>query len=121
VLNPDTGTIEVRAVFPNPDGVLSQGLFARVGFPVDHEDAVLVPQRAIQQDMSGRFVFIVDKENLVVTRQVEVGVEYDTFQIVTGGLQGTDLVIIDGLQRARPGIEVEFDEATLELSEADAS
>lgn len=120
VLNPDTGTVEVRAVFPNPNGVLSQGLFARVGFPVDHEDAVLVPRRAIQQDMSGRFVFIVENENLVVTRQVEVGAEYDAFQIVTKGLQGSDRVIIDGLQRARPGIEVECDEAAPELSQPGA-
>jgi RND family efflux transporter MFP subunit len=111
-LNPDTGTVEVRAVFPNPQGRLASGLFARVGFPMKRDGAVLVPERALQQDLAGRFVLVVNEEDVVEARPVEPGPEFEQYRVIESGLTGEERVVVSGLQRARPGIKVNPQQAT---------
>jgi membrane fusion protein, multidrug efflux system len=106
-LNTSTGSIRVRAVFDNAKGQFVPGLFARVlvtsGTPVN---AVLVPDRAIGTDQSKKFVFVVGADNKPEYRVVEPGALQDGMRIIGTGLKAGELVVVDGLQRVRPGMPV---------------
>jgi len=106
-LNPSTGTFEVRAVFPNPDGVLLPGLFVRVRVPLTRGRQVLLPDVAIGSDEAGHFVLVVDASNAVERRHVETGPIAEGMRIVLQGVSAEDVVIVSGVQRARPGVVVE--------------
>lgn len=102
-----TGTIRARAVFDNPDMLLTPGLFGRlrlVGRP--SYDGLLLPDAAIGTDQSRRFVYVVDQDNKVTYRGVTTGPLIDGLRVIREGLTETDKVIIAGLQRARPGVAV---------------
>jgi RND family efflux transporter MFP subunit len=106
-VDPDTGTIELRAVFPNADRALLPGFFARVRLPMSHQRAVLVPDAAIASDQGGPYVLVADDKNMVQYRRVHVGPAVDDgMRIVADGVGPADWVVVNGLQRARPGIEV---------------
>jgi len=105
-LNPSTGTFEVRAVFDNPDGVLLPGLFVRVRVPFTRGTRMLLPDDAIGTDEAGKFVLVVDEKNTVERRHVETGPLADGMRIVLEGVTPQDVVVINGVQRARPGITV---------------
>lgn len=105
-VNPSTGTMELRAVFPNPDRVILPGLFVRVRVPQDRRRAVLLPDEALGADQGGRFALGVDDQGVVQFHRVEVGAEVDGLRVVESGLEAKDWVIISGLQRARPGAKV---------------
>lgn len=110
-VDPDTGTVQARAVFPNKHVQLMPGLFGKILIPEPVKDALLVPDLAIQRDLSGSFVLIVNDENKVESRYVERGARVGTDRIITSGLSGDERVIVSGIQRARPGIPVRVAEA----------
>lgn len=106
-VDPQTGTIQVRAVFPNSDHMLVPGLFARVRIPVDTlKDALLVPEQALGSDQGGRYLLVVNDQNTVEYRKVELGSKEGSMQVIKTGLKPEDRVIIKGLQRVRPGSKV---------------
>ena len=109
-----TGTLRVRASIPNPKlnaapwYMLSPGQFVRIRMPIGPErEAVLVPERAIGSDQGQRFLYVVNGENVVERRNVRVGQQYGQARVIEGGVVSpTDRVIVDGLLRVRPGVEV---------------
>ncbi|MET0152365.1 MAG: efflux RND transporter periplasmic adaptor subunit [Candidatus Binatia bacterium] len=103
-VDPETGTFEARALFPNPDRVILAGLFARVRVPFSRERAILVPDIAVQADQGGSYLLLVDEHDTVQFRRVQVGplIEGD-LRVVRDGVSGTEWVVVNGLQRARPG------------------
>lgn len=103
-----TGTFTLRAIFPNPHLKLLPGLFVRIRVPLGTtENAVLLPERCVAADQAGRYVMIVDgDQNLVERRNVTLGARFGEMVVVIEGLDGSETVVIDGLQRARPGVEV---------------
>jgi multidrug efflux system membrane fusion protein len=118
-----TRTAQVRAVFPNAEGKLSSGLFARVGYPLTTENAIMVPAVCVLKDIGGSYVWVVDAENKVSRRGIVTGdtvlraqMDKDAVPvrdtIITKGLTKDDSVIIRGLQRVRDGATV-----TPEISE----
>jgi RND family efflux transporter MFP subunit len=111
-LDPTSGTIRARAVIANPDGVLSPGLFVRIRVPFSQPHAArLVEERALGADQVGWYVYVVDAEGKVQHRTVELGEHEDGHVVVTQGLEAGERVIINGLQRARPGLTVDAREA----------
>lgn len=126
-VDPDTGTLRVRGVFDNPgrQPLLFPGLFARIRVPIaKRPDMPLVTGRAIGFDQSGQYVLVVNAENVVEKRSVALGSTVDGLQVVESGVEANDLVVVNGLQRAREGIEVEADEvdmATLAASAIEAA
>jgi len=107
-LDPDTGTIRGRAVFPNPDLTLTPGLFARIRIPGSGKyNAILLPDEAIGSDQSQRFVMIVNDENTAEYRKVVLGPKVNGLRIIREGLEPEDWVIVKGLQRVRPGVKVD--------------
>ncbi len=102
-----TGTVEVRAEFPNPNRILLPDQFVTVLISgQEPEDRLVVPQAAIQQDQQGRFVLSVDADNLVQVRRVTMGTRDGSDWVVEGGLDEGELIIVEGMQRVRPGAEV---------------
>jgi RND family efflux transporter MFP subunit len=105
-VDPSTGTFELRAVFPNTDGRIVPGLFVRLRVPFAQGRALLVPDDAVLADQGGRYVLVVGDGDVVQQRRVDVGAVVDHLRVIESALAATDLVVIDGLQRARPGSTV---------------
>ena len=102
--DPSTGSVSMRAEIPNPKHELLPGMFVTVRFPEALADnAITVPQRAIQANTQGQFVFVVDAEGKVSPRPVKTGSMTDGDFVIDDGLQGGEQVIVNGLQKARPG------------------
>lgn len=103
----NTGTLRVRGVFRNADRLLSPGLFVRVRLPVGQAyQAVLVAEQAVGTDQGRKFVYVVDKDNKANYRPVKLGRAYNGQRVVIKGLSTEDRVVVNGLQRVRPGAEV---------------
>jgi membrane fusion protein, multidrug efflux system len=106
-LDPNTGTMTGRAIFPNPDLVLVPGLFARTRLPGSSRyAALLLPDQAIGSDQTQRFVLVVNDQHTVEYRQVELGPMIDGLRVIRNGLQREEWVIVNGVQRVRPGARV---------------
>jgi membrane fusion protein (multidrug efflux system) len=100
----NSGAVVLRAEFPNPRRELLPGTFVRVRFPqAQLDDAIRVPQRAVQGSATGQLVMIVNAENKVVPLPIKTGAMSGPDFIVTDGLKGGEQVIVNGLQKARPG------------------
>jgi RND family efflux transporter MFP subunit len=117
-VDPRTGTIRARASFENKDGYLTPGLFARVKL-LGHNShrAVLVDDRAIGTDQSQKFVYVIDAQNKVTYRPVTVGRLTDGLRIVEKGLQAGETVVVNGLQRVRPGVVVAPERVAMDARE----
>jgi len=108
-----TGTLTVRAIFDNPNRALLPGLFVRVRIPTDTIDkALLVPEAALGADQSGRYLLVVNKDDVVEQRNVELGAADGTLRVIEKGIEAGDRVIVSGMQRAVPGQKVEPVQAT---------
>ncbi len=112
-VDPNTGTIQVRAVFPNPEEKIFPGLFARLRLPyAEIKDALLVPETALGFDQGGRYLLVVGDDGKVQFRRVELGpLQDDGLRVIRKGLKAGEWVIVNGVQRVRPGIKVKPVEA----------
>jgi RND family efflux transporter MFP subunit len=107
-LNQSTGTLPVRGVIPNADRVLLPGYFVRVRVPFDEQkDALLVPDSALGSDQAGRYLLVVNGENIVEQRKVRTGQVEGNLRVIESGLKADDRVVIAGLLRAIPGQKVD--------------
>jgi len=121
-INPRTGTLRLRGVFPNKEEVLSPGLFARVRVPIgEPHQALLVNERAIDTDQGQKIVYLVNEKNQVTLRPVRLGALHDGLRAIEAGLKPSDRVIIVGLQQVRPGAVVEPQLVTMPASGAATS
>jgi RND family efflux transporter MFP subunit len=116
VVNPKTGTIRGRAVFNNKDGLLTPGFFGRLRLFGGEHDALLIPDTAIASDQSRKIVFTVAEDGTVGTKLVELGPIVDGLRVVRSGLEASDRIVIDGLQRARPGGKVKPEDGKIEVA-----
>jgi RND family efflux transporter MFP subunit len=106
-IDQSTGTLMIKAEFPNADKRILPGNSVRVRVPVGVlEDALLIPERAVAADQAGRYVFVVTADNKAERRNVQLGPNYGRLVVVEEGLQAGDKVIVDGLQRVRGGAQV---------------
>jgi RND family efflux transporter MFP subunit len=102
-----SGTIRGRAVLDNADGRFTPGLFARIKLvSTDSRNVGLIDERAIGTDLDRKYVLVLDDTNTAQYRAVTVGRLVDGLRVVTSGLTQGDVVIVNGLQRVRPGAPV---------------
>ena len=112
------GTIRARAVLDNADGRLTPGLFARIRLVSPQQfTAAFVDDRAVGSDLGRKFVFVVDSANVVRYRPIETGRLIDGLRVVSSGLDANDVVIVNGLQRVRPGVTVAATQVAMERGE----
>jgi len=106
-IDPTTGTFTMEADFPNPDGLVLAGQFARIRTQVEVEkDAILVPQRSISELQGNFSVFVVDPDGVVEQRKVGVGTKIGQLQIITTGLKPGEQVVLEGVSRVRNGMTI---------------
>jgi multidrug efflux system membrane fusion protein len=116
-LDPNTGSILLRAVFANPGGRIVPGLFARIRVPgSEKHPAMLVEERAIGTDQGQRFVLALTTTNTVEYRLVKLGPDIDGKRIVRTGVQPGEQIVVNGLQRVRPGMRVTPQETVATLT-----
>jgi RND family efflux transporter MFP subunit len=107
-VDPKTGTIRISAVFPNPGNILRPGQYAKARFKVqDRADALLVPQRAVQELQGKNFVWVVDDANKVSQRGVTVGQRFGSDWVIEEGLKPGERIVVEGLQKVREGAPVQ--------------
>ena len=107
-VNPDTGAIQLAALFPNPRNVLRPGQYGKIRAVVRvQQNALLIPQAAVNEQQGSYLVAVVDKDNRVSMRPVQVGQRTDTMWVIDGGLKSSDRVIVEGQQNLRPGMTVQ--------------
>ena len=106
-VDPTTGELALRALFPNPDNMLLPGMFVRARLEqAVNENAITVPQQAVQHTNDGSQVIVINQENKAEIRQVKTTSAIGNRWLVTEGLQPGDRVIVEGLQKVRPGSPV---------------
>ena len=112
-VDPATGTIQMRAVFPNSDAKVFPGFFVHVRLPGEFlEDSILVEETALGTDLGGRYVMVVGDGNVVERRYIEPGpLQEDNMRVILSGLEPGERYISEGLQQARPGMPVTPKEA----------
>jgi RND family efflux transporter MFP subunit len=118
-LNQSTGTLAVRGVLPNSDRALLPGFFVRIRVPFDEQgNALLVPDVALGSDQAGRYVLVVNSENVVEQRKVQTGPLEGDLRVIENGLKPDDRVVTAGLLRAIPGQKVDPQVKKIEASPA---
>src|ERR1700745_4258870 len=107
-LDPATGTLLVRGILPNPDRNLLPGFFVNIRLPMGKVDrnALLVPDRALQEDQGGRYLLVLNKDDVVEQRYVQLGQLIGALRVITSGLRPDDRVVVGDLWRANPGTKV---------------
>jgi RND family efflux transporter MFP subunit len=106
-INQATGTLAVRAILQNPKGVLVPGYFVRVRVAVDEQNSLLVPDAALGSDQGGRYLLVVDKNDVVEQRKVTIGPKVGALRAIDAGLNADDRVVVAGILRAVPGQKVD--------------
>ncbi|MGS0743992.1 efflux RND transporter periplasmic adaptor subunit [Glaciimonas sp. GG7] len=106
-VDPTTGSVSIRAEFPNPDRSLLPGMYVRARLEqAVNDSAITVPQQAVTRDMNGASVFVVDKDNKIAVRTIKADTAQGDKWIVTDGLKAGDQVVVEGLQKIKPGAAV---------------
>ncbi len=114
-IDESTGTVAMRAEFSNTNGGLVPGLFVTLMIETeDKESVALVPQVAVQENQQGKFVLVVGEGNKVVARVVQLGRRMNAMWVVESGLEAGEQIVIEGLQKVRPGVEVDPIEKTID-------
>jgi membrane fusion protein, multidrug efflux system len=112
-----TGTIRARAVFANPDGIYTPGLFVRIRLVGrDTRDAVLIDDRAVGTDLGKKFVFVLKGDSTVDYRGVTLGPDVDGLRVVDSGLGVGEVIVVNGLQRVRPGALVSATKVIMDMN-----
>lgn len=107
--NNETGNIAFRATFPNPSRILRHGETGNILMPVQLKRAMVIPQKATFDILDKKYVFVVDKNNRVTSKEITIGVEMPHLYTVTSGLQVTDKILIDGLRKVKNNDKISVD------------
>jgi RND family efflux transporter MFP subunit len=121
-IDPATGTLLVRGILANPDRTLLPGFFINIRLPTERvsQNALLVPDRSLQEDQGGRYLLIVNKDDVVQQRYVQLGQLDGSLRVITSGLKPDDRVVVGDLWRATPGTKVMPQLTTIEATSAGA-
>ena len=121
-IDPATGTLLVRGILSNPNYTLLPGFFVKMRLPMGRVDrsALLVPDRALQEDQGGRYLLIVNKDSVVEQRYVQLGQLDGALRVITSGLKPDDRVVVGELWRASPGTKVTPQLTTIDATSAGA-
>lgn len=111
-LDPNTGSILLRAVFPNDDGRIVPGLFARIRVPLSaRHNVLLISEKAISTDQAQKYVLALTPTNTVAYQSVILGPTLDGMRIIRSGVTGGEQIVVNGMQRVRPGMAVKAEQA----------
>jgi len=107
--NNETGNIPFRATFPNPNGLLRHGETGNIRVTRQLKDALIIPQKATFEVLEKKFVFVVDEENTLRSREITIGEELPHLFVITGGLKESDKILLEGLRKVKNNEEIDFE------------
>ncbi len=107
--NNETGNIAFRATFPNPEALLRHGETGTIQVRTPLEDALIIPQKATFEILEKKFVFVVDEENTIQTREVSIGAELEDLYVVSDGLRGNEKILLEGLRKVRDDDKIAYE------------
>ncbi len=107
--NNETGNIAFRATFPNPKGLLRHGQTGNVLVEAPLNKALIIPQKATFEVLEKKFVFVVDKDNVVHTREITIGAEMPDLYVITNGLSTDDKILLEGIRKVKENEKIHFD------------
>jgi membrane fusion protein (multidrug efflux system) len=106
--NNETGNIAFRATFPNPEGLLRHGETGNIQIAAPFKNAVIIPQKATFEVLEKKFVFVIDKDNTVKSREITIAAELPHIFIVASGLNSTDKILLEGLRQVKENDKIEY-------------
>jgi len=107
--NNETGNIAFRATFRNPEGLLRHGETGNIELRVPLENALIIPQKATFEILEKKYVFVIDKDNSVKTREITVSAEMEDLYAVTNGLDGSEKILLEGLRKVKENDLIKFE------------
>jgi membrane fusion protein (multidrug efflux system) len=107
--NNETGNIAFRSVFQNPKGILRHGETGNILMPIALENALLIPQEATFEILDKKYVFVVDKDNVVKSREIKTGAEIPHLYVITEGLREDDKILVEGLRKVKNDQKINYD------------
>jgi membrane fusion protein (multidrug efflux system) len=107
--NNETGNIAFRATFPNPDGLLRNGETGSVLMTVPLKGALIIPQKATFEVLEKKYVFVVDRNNVVHQREVGIASEMPDLYVIKSGITATDRILLEGLRKVKDGDKIRYD------------
>ena len=107
--NNETGNIAFRATFPNPKGLLRHGETGNILMGIPLKDAIIVPQKATYEVLEKKFVFVVDKNNIVHSREIKIASEIPDLYVVKSGLAANERIMLEGIRKVKDGDKIEFE------------
>ena len=105
----ETGNIPFRATFSNPDGLLRHGETGNIEMDVPLKNALIIPQKATYEVLDKKYVFVVDKDNRVKSREITIGTDMEDLYIVSGGLAATDKILLEGIRKVKENDKISYD------------
>ena len=107
--NNETGNIAFRATFPNPKGLLRHGETGNVQMTVPLLNALIIPQKATFEVLEKKYVFVIDKDNIVHQREITIGAEMPDLYIIPSGLDENEKILLEGLRKVSNGDKITYD------------
>ncbi|BCS87940.1 efflux RND transporter periplasmic adaptor subunit [Pseudodesulfovibrio sediminis] len=106
-IDPQTGSLGIRVVFANPDNILRPGQYAKIRVMIaESQDAVVVPSVGVMDTQGMKSLYVVDEDGVIKSQPVKIGFETNNMIVIKEGLKAGDLVIVDGVRRVRPGMQI---------------
>ena len=106
--NNETGNIAFRATFENPKGVLRHGETGNILMPIDLKNAIIIPQKATFEILDKKYVYVVDKNNVVHSREITIGAELPHLYVVKKGLNKSDKILLEGIRKVKNNEKIKF-------------
>lgn len=105
----ETGNIPFRATFPNPDRLLRHGETGNIIMSIPVKDAIIIPQKATYEVLDKKYVYVVDKDDKVVNREIEIAYELQDLYIIKSGLKEGDKILLEGIRKVKDGEKIEYE------------
>lgn len=117
--NNETGNIAFRSVFPNPKRILRHGETGNILMPVTLDKALLIPQEATFEILDKKYVFVVDRDHIIKSREVTIGAEVPHLYVITDGLSENDKILVEGLRKVKNNQKIKYDHRSMDNIVAD--
>ena len=106
--NNETGNIAFRATFPNPDGLLRHGETGNIQMTIPLKNAIIIPQKATFEILEKKYVFVIDKNNIVHSREITIASEMPDIYVIKGGLNESERIMLEGIRKVKDGDKIEY-------------
>ena len=106
--NNETGNIAFRATFPNPNGLLRHGETGNIQMTIPLKNAIIIPQKATFEILEKKYVFVVDKDKVVHSREITIASEMPDLYVIKGGVNENERIMLEGIRKVKDGDKIEY-------------